>query len=98
MPRSRRRWPSGGRGRRRRWPRPRRTTHRPAANMAERTIPPGSTIGILGGGQLGRMTALAAARLGYKCLTYSPEIDAITAQVAGHVQGPYEDDELLGRF
>jgi len=66
--------------------------------MAERTIPPGSTIGILGGGQLGRMTALAAARLGYKCLTYSPEVDAITAQVAGHVQGPYEDDELLGRF
>ncbi len=36
-------------------------------------LPPGSTIGILGGGQLGRMTALAAARLGYRCVVYSPE-------------------------
>ena len=32
-----------------------------------KTIPPGSTIGILGGGQLARMTAMAAARLGYRC-------------------------------
>ena len=36
-------------------------------------LPPGSTIGILGGGQLGRMTALAAARLGYRCIVFSPE-------------------------
>ena len=62
--------------------------------MADKIIPPGSTIGILGGGQLGRMTALAAARLGYKCLAYSPEVDAITAQVAGHVQGAYDDDDI----
>ncbi len=34
-------------------------------------LPPGSTIGILGGGQLGRMLALAAARLGLKCRIYS---------------------------
>ena len=35
-------------------------------------IPPGSTIGILGGGQLGRMLAIAAARLGYRCHVYAP--------------------------
>lgn len=45
-------------------------------------IPAGSTIGILGGGQLGRMLALAAARLGYKCHVYSPEKDSIAAEVS----------------
>ena len=34
---------------------------------------PGSVIGIIGGGQLGRMTALAAARLGYRCHIFTPE-------------------------
>ena len=37
------------------------------------TIPPGSTIGILGGGQLGRMIAIAAAQLGYRTHIYAPE-------------------------
>ena len=37
------------------------------------TIPPGATIGILGGGQLGRMTALAAAELGYRIHVFTPE-------------------------
>ena len=36
-------------------------------------LPPGSTVGILGGGQLGRMLALAAARLGLKCHIYAPK-------------------------
>jgi 5-(carboxyamino)imidazole ribonucleotide synthase len=45
-------------------------------------IPTGSTIGILGGGQLGRMLALAAARLGYKCHVYSPEKVSIAAEVS----------------
>ncbi len=66
--------------------------------MRDGIIPPGSTIGILGGGQLGRMTAMAAARLGYRTLVYSPEFDAISGQVAGHVQGAYEDDDTLARF
>ncbi|TAK47665.1 MAG: 5-(carboxyamino)imidazole ribonucleotide synthase [Xanthobacteraceae bacterium] len=39
-------------------------------------LAPGSTIGILGGGQLGRMLALAAARLGFKCHIYAPEPDS----------------------
>ena len=36
-------------------------------------IPPGSTIGILGGGQLGRMLALAAASMGYRVHSYAPD-------------------------
>jgi len=44
-------------------------------------IPPGETIGILGGGQLGRMIAMAAARLGYRCHVYAPEADSIAAEV-----------------
>jgi 5-(carboxyamino)imidazole ribonucleotide synthase len=64
-----------------------------------RIIPPGSTIGILGGGQLGRMTALAAARLGYRCLVYAPDNHAIAGDVAaGHVRGAYDDTDTLGRF
>jgi 5-(carboxyamino)imidazole ribonucleotide synthase len=44
-------------------------------------IAPGATIGILGGGQLGRMTALAAARLGYRCHVFAEEPDSPAAQV-----------------
>ena len=40
-------------------------------------LPPGSTIGILGSGQLGRMTAMAAARLGYRCIVYAPDFAAL---------------------
>ena len=36
-------------------------------------LPPGSTIGILGGGQLGKMLAIAAAEMGYRCHIYAPE-------------------------
>lgn len=45
-------------------------------------LTPGSVIGILGGGQLGRMSALAAGRLGYKVHIFSPEKDGPAAQVA----------------
>lgn len=45
-------------------------------------LPPGSTIGIIGGGQLGRMTALAAARLGYRCHIFTPEQDSPASQVS----------------
>jgi 5-(carboxyamino)imidazole ribonucleotide synthase len=45
-------------------------------------LPPGSVIGILGGGQLGRMSALAAGRLGYKVHIFSPEKDGPAAQVS----------------
>lgn len=46
------------------------------------TIPPGGTIGILGGGQLGRMAAIAARRLGYRVHVVAPQADLPAAQVA----------------
>jgi 5-(carboxyamino)imidazole ribonucleotide synthase len=45
-------------------------------------ILPGSSIGILGGGQLGRMLAVAAAQLGYRCHIYAPEKDSVAAEVS----------------
>src|SRR5476651_1761116 len=64
-----------------------------------KVLPPGSTIGILGGGQLGRMTAMAASRLGYRSIVYSPDEHSITGDVAaGHVQGAYDDKAALTRF
>lgn len=44
-------------------------------------LKPGSTIGILGGGQLGRMLAMAAAQLGYRCIAYAPADDGVASQV-----------------
>lgn len=44
-------------------------------------IKPGSTIGILGGGQLGRMMAMAAAQLGYRVIGYAPDGDNVMAEV-----------------
>ena len=79
----------------------RRTTPAPSslAHEPAKLSPPGSTIGILGGGQLGRMTALAAARLGYRSLVYAPEADSIAGHVAaGHVSGAYDDAAALARF
>ena len=60
---------------------------------------PGATIGILGGGQLGRMTALAAARLGYRCHVFSDEPDSPTAQVCGTATvAEFSDRAALERF
>jgi 5-(carboxyamino)imidazole ribonucleotide synthase len=67
--------------------------------MSTVPIPPGSTIGILGGGQLGRMTALAAARLGYRCIVYAPDAHSIAGDVAaGHLSGAYDDWAALAGF
>jgi 5-(carboxyamino)imidazole ribonucleotide synthase len=62
-------------------------------------LPPGSTIGVLGGSQLGRMTALAAARLGYRTHVFADEADSPAAQVcaAATVAG-FEDAAALSRF
>ena len=51
--------------------------------IAPATLAPGATIGILGGGQLGRMTALAAARLGYRCHVFTNERESPAEQVCG---------------
>ncbi|WP_310468712.1 5-(carboxyamino)imidazole ribonucleotide synthase [Sphingomonas sp.] len=62
-------------------------------------IPPGSTIGIIGGGQLGRMLAGAAAELGYKCHVLAPDADPPAADVAAHcTRADYADCDALGRF
>ena len=66
---------------------------------ADKILPPGATIGILGGGQLGRMTAMAAARLGYRCIVFAPEAHSVAADVAaGHVRGAYDDTTALAQF
>ena len=62
-------------------------------------IAPGSTIGILGGGQLGRMLAMAAARLGLKCHVYAPESDSPAFDVAAACTvAAYEDEAALAKF
>jgi len=62
-------------------------------------LPPGSTIGILGGGQLGRMTALAAASLGYRTHIFANEADAPAAQVAAAATiAPYSDPAAVAGF
>jgi 5-(carboxyamino)imidazole ribonucleotide synthase len=62
-------------------------------------LPPNATIGIVGGGQLGRMSALAAARLGYRCHILTPEPDSPASQVsAGTTLGDYEDEAALRAF
>ena len=67
--------------------------------MTNRALPPGSTIGIVGGGQLGRMLALAAAELGFQTHIFCPEADAPATQVAtAHTQADYEDEAALTGF
>lgn len=62
-------------------------------------IPPGSTIGIIGGGQLGRMLAMAAARLGYRTHVFTPEKDSPAEQVASKTTvANYSDEEALRQF
>jgi 5-(carboxyamino)imidazole ribonucleotide synthase len=63
------------------------------------SLPPGSTIGILGGGQLGRMMALAAARLGYKCHILDPHEHPCGAEVSAYfTRAAFDDKEALRRF
>ncbi|KCZ91865.1 5-(carboxyamino)imidazole ribonucleotide synthase [Hyphomonas johnsonii] len=62
-------------------------------------LPPGTVIGILGGGQLGRMLAAAASQLGFDVHVFCPEADAPAARVAmKHWQADYTDDAALSGF
>ena len=64
-----------------------------------RPVAPGGVIGILGGGQLGRMLALAAARLGLKAHIYAPAGDNPAFDVAhAHTTAAYDDEAALHRF
>ena len=62
-------------------------------------IPPGSTIGIMGGGQLGRMLAIAAANMGYRTHIYAPGISGPAMEVAARwTRGFYEDAQAVALF
>jgi 5-(carboxyamino)imidazole ribonucleotide synthase len=62
-------------------------------------ILPGSTIGVLGGGQLGRMFAMAARRLGYRVHTLAPDHDTPTGQIADvEINASYDDLDAVARF
>lgn len=62
-------------------------------------ILPGATLGILGSGQLGRMFAISARRMGYRVHTFSPDKETPTGQVADReVYAPYEDLDALADF
>lgn len=63
------------------------------------TLAPGSTIGIIGGGQLGRMLAIAAARLGYRCHIFDPHETPCAAEVAGRfTRAAFTDTAALAAF
>ncbi|RXZ64790.1 5-(carboxyamino)imidazole ribonucleotide synthase [Pelagerythrobacter rhizovicinus] len=62
-------------------------------------ILPGATIGILGGGQLGRMIAIAAAQLGYRCHIFAPDRESVAAEVsADFTCAPWTDAAALAQF
>jgi len=65
----------------------------------KKAVLPGSTIGVLGSGQLGRMFAIAARRMGYRVHTLSPDEDTPTGQVADvEINASYEDVDAVRRF
>ncbi len=67
--------------------------------MTDFPLPPGSTIGILGGGQLGWMLAMAAARLGFEVVILSPQADCPAGRVAARtITAPYEDPAALAEL
>ncbi|RUT26036.1 5-(carboxyamino)imidazole ribonucleotide synthase [Asaia sp. W19] len=67
--------------------------------MSLTTLAPGATIGIIGGGQLGRMSAMAAARLGYHVHVLSAEPDPPAQDTAHRVTiGAYDDEAVLSAF
>ena len=62
-------------------------------------IEPGSTIGVLGGGQLGRMTGQVARTLGYGFVVYEPQSNCPAGHVADlEINAPYSDESALGRL
>src|SRR5262245_53877760 len=67
--------------------------------MSPASILPGATVGVLGSGQLGRMFAIAARRLGYRVHTFSPDYDTPTGQIADvEVQKSYDDLDAVREF
>jgi 5-(carboxyamino)imidazole ribonucleotide synthase len=70
-----------------------------ASRVDARPILPGSTVGVLGSGQLGRMFAIAARRMGYRVHTLSPDDDTPTGQIADReVRAAYDDLDAVRDF
>jgi 5-(carboxyamino)imidazole ribonucleotide synthase len=68
-------------------------------SVAAPVLEPGATIGILGSGQLGRILALAAARLGFKCHIFAPDRDSPAFDVVREsTRADYDDEQALARF
>lgn len=66
---------------------------------SRKPVLPGNAIGVLGSGQLGRMFAIAARRMGYRVHTLSPDEDTPTGQVADvEINAPYEDLDAICKF
>ena len=64
-----------------------------------RTILPGATLGVMGSGQLGRMFAIAARRMGYRVHAFSPDSDTPTGQVADlETTAAYDDEAAVREF
>ncbi|MFC4778028.1 5-(carboxyamino)imidazole ribonucleotide synthase [Paenibacillus sp. GCM10023252] len=69
------------------------TGNEPGQAAEQKVILPGSTIGVLGGGQLGRMMALAGSAMGYRFVTLDPTADGPCGQVAEGIVAAYDDRE-----
>ena len=68
-------------------------------SVAQQVVLPGATLGVLGSGQLGRMFAIAARRMGYRVHVLSPDFDTPTGQVADvEIKADYEDHDAIARF
>jgi 5-(carboxyamino)imidazole ribonucleotide synthase len=69
------------------------------SSSAPKPLPPGSTIGIIGGGQLGRMLVIAAATLGYRVHIFAPDDDSCAAEISATVtRASYSDHAALAAF
>ncbi len=67
--------------------------------MSRRMILPGATLGILGGGQLARMFAVAARTMGYRVIVLDPDPESPAARLAdGHLSAPYDDRQALAQL
>ncbi len=68
-------------------------------NRDTKTILPGATLGVLGSGQLGRMFAIAAARMGYRVHVFSPDAESPAGQVAQfETVADYHDSDAIAKF
>jgi 5-(carboxyamino)imidazole ribonucleotide synthase len=69
------------------------------SDLDPKAVLPGATVGVLGSGQLGRMFAIAARRMGYRVVTFSPDEDTPTGQIADEeIVASYDDLEAVADF